>query len=117
MRLQLLILITIWTISNPANAQTVRCDIGTKFACIAASGCNDNPPGVWNVIDFTTNSFSRCDKNGCDTYEMSPTRSGLYISIDVPGHGMFAKMSADGSQYTEAVSLGTDVLVSFGSCR
>lgn len=103
-------------ITMPVRAAAVRCEISKKFAC-SSSGCRDNVTTVWNLVDIKTNRFSRCDRKGCDHYPMTVTRSGLFINIDIPGRAMFAKMAADGSEFVEVVSLGTDVLVSYGSCK
>ena len=97
-------------------AISVRCEINAKYAC-SARGCDETKPGAWNVVDFEAETILRCDANGCDTYQMQAVRKGIYINIEVPGRSMFAKMTTDGSDYVEVVSLGTDVLVSYGACR
>ena len=103
-------------LASPAFGAAIRCEITSKFAC-SPSGCVENALGVWNLIDIDAARFSRCDRNGCDHYTMSQTTSGIFTNIEVLGHGMLARMSQDGSQYVEVVTLGTDVLVSYGSCR
>ncbi len=37
--------------------------------------------------------------------------------IDVPGRGMLAKLSNDGSGFVEVATIETQVLISFGSCK
>jgi hypothetical protein len=96
-------------------AQTIRCDITTKFAC-GSAGCQANKLGVFNRIDFDSRKFSRCDARGCDDYDAIIQRSGEFILIDVTGRGMFAKLSADGSEFVEVTSLGISILASFGTC-
>ena len=103
-------------LTSPAFGSGLRCDISSKFAC-GPDGCIKNALGIWNLIDFDASQFSRCDRNGCDHYSMTHTVSGLFSNIDIPGRGMLAKVSLDGSQYVEVVTLGTDVLVSYGSCK
>ena len=100
-----------------AAQQRFICEIDSKFSCSAGSGCSDSKLGIWNVVDFGAGTFQRCDRNGCDSYPMAPIQSGLFINFMIPERAMFAKMSGDGSQYVEVVSIATDVLVSFGSCR
>ncbi len=117
MRIVALIVVLLMGHSSMALAQEMRCDIAQKFACTASGGCQENVIKVWNTVDFDAQEFSRCDQNGCDTYTMSITPSGEFTIIDVPGHGMFAKMTADGSDYVEAISVLTGVLVSFGQCH
>ncbi len=103
-------------LASPALGAEMRCDISSKFAC-SPSGCVENTLGAWNLINFDAARFSRCDRNGCDHYSMSHTVSGIFTNIEVPGRAMIAKMTGDGFQYVEVVTLGTDVLVSYGSCR
>jgi hypothetical protein len=98
-------------------AQPIRCDITTKFACSSTGGCQANTLGVFNRIDLDRCKFSRCDSRGCDDYDAVIQRSGEFILIDVPGRGIFAKLSTDGSEFVEVTSLGTSILASFGSCR
>ena len=102
--------------ATPAWTAEVRCEIDAKFAC-GLSGCRESAVTVWNLIDIDALRFSRCDRKGCDHYAMSQTVSGAFTNIEVPGRGMIAKVSLDGSQYVEVVTLGTDVLISYGSCQ
>jgi hypothetical protein len=97
-------------------AQPIRCDVTAKYACSPA-GCQANKLGVFNLIDFDLRKFSRCDSRGCDSYDAVVQRSGEFIVIDIPGRGIFAKLSSDGSQFVEVTSLGTSILASFGQCR
>ena len=103
-------------IALPASAAPMRCNITKKFAC-NPGGCRETKGTIWNLIDFKAGRFSRCDKKGCDHYPMSPSKSGIYVNIVIPARAMFAKMSRDGSEYVEVVSLRTLVLVSYGSCK
>ena len=102
--------------ASPAWANEIRCEIEAKYAC-NVSGCRENAITTWNLIDLDALRFSRCDQKGCDHYTITTSVSGIFINIEVPGHGMLARVSQDGSQYVEVVTLGTDVLVSYGSCR
>lgn len=68
-------------------------------------------------IDAYARIYSRCDAEGCDDLNATFSSSGEFIVIDVPARGMVAKMAKDGSAFTEVVTIATDVLVSFGSCR
>ncbi len=102
--------------TGTSHAAEVRCDIQSKMNC-SPSGCSDNALGAWNLIDFDSSRISRCDKNGCDHYTMTVTRSGAYLNIEVPGRGILVKMREDGSDYLEVVTLGTIALVSHGTCK
>jgi hypothetical protein len=97
-------------------AAPLSCVITAKFACMPA-GCGAVETGMFSVIDMQSGSFSRCDRRGCDEYEATFSSSGQYIVIDLPGRGMVAKMSANGAEYLEVTTLGTNTLVSFGACK
>ena len=103
-------------LAAPAIADNLRCDIVAKYAC-SAEGCEPNQLGMWNVIDLDGGEFSRCDRNGCDSYNAEISKSGLFYNIEVPGRGTMAKLAMDGTSFLEVVTLGTVVLISFGSCR
>jgi hypothetical protein len=46
------------------------------------------------------------------------SRSGDFTIIDIPGHGVTAKLAANMSAFLEVATIGTkDVLVSFGACQ
>ena len=111
----LVALVVIGTVGT-SHAAEIRCDIQSKVSC-SSSGCIDNQPGAWNLIDIDSGRISRCDKKGCDQYAMTVTRSGAYLNIEVPGRGILVKMLTDGSDYLEVVTLGTTALVSHGTCK
>jgi hypothetical protein len=101
----------------PALSQPVTCQVSAKFSCAAETGCRENRLGVWNVIDMQGQTYARCDSRGCDKYDARLSRSGVFIIIDVPGHGMMAKLAADMSAFLEVATIGTQALVSFGTCQ
>jgi hypothetical protein len=101
---------------GPAWSQTVTCIISSKYGC-EADGCNQVQAAVRNVLDLSRQTYTRCDTGGCDNYEARISRSGAFIVIDLPGRGMTAKIAADLSAFVEVATIGTTVLVSFGSCR
>src|SRR5262245_14440226 len=102
---------------QPKPSQTVTCQISVKFSCAAETGCGENRLGVWSVIDMQGQTYARCDSRGCDKYDARLSRSGVFIIIDVPSRGMTAKLAADMSAFLEVVTIGTQALVSFGTCQ
>jgi hypothetical protein len=86
------------------------------MAC-SATGCTKIALGLWNLIDLEEGRLSRCDKKGCDHYEMVVTRSGIFLNLEIPGRAMFAKMAADGSDYLEVATIGSTALISHGKCK
>ena len=101
-----------------ASAEPLRCDIFKKFRCDATDGCKRGANTRWNLVDTERQKFSRCENNfGCDDHDAHITRSGVFLKIEVPGKGLIAKLSDDGSQFVEIITLGTAVHVSFGTCK
>lgn len=97
------------------SAEPLRCTWTEKVQCDPGSGCSAQPIKTWATIDLDGRRYQRCDRLGCDTYDASVTRSGVYRVIDLPGRGVFTKLADDG-RGTEVVSLGNSVLVSQGHC-
>jgi hypothetical protein len=99
-----------------AMAETT-CTITEKFQCAQGQGCQPIESKVVIRINVEKQVYSRCDAKGCDDYQAQFTVSGKFINIAVPANGLLAKLTADGSSFTEVATLGTAVLLSFGSCR
>ena len=110
------LILAILMFATPATADSLRCDITAKYAC-SAGGCEPRQLSTWNVIDPGSGLFSRCDLDGCDSYDAKITESGMFYTIEASGRGTIAKMARDGSSFLEVVTLGTVALVSFGSCQ
>lgn len=103
--------------SISAHGQTLRCQIDLKHQCNAGSGCQRVQPTIWNFIDLTEQTISRCDAKGCDTYPARFSVSGAFINIALPERGMMAKLKSDGGSFTEVATLADATLISFGACR
>ena len=109
--------ITLFT-GSPAAAQMLKCEISEKHFCEPGKDCVSIPSSIWNKIDLSKSTYSRCDKNGCDDYQMRVSESGIYLNIVLPDRGgVIAKMTKDGPSFLEVATLGTSVYTSFGSCR
>lgn len=100
-----------------AHGQTLRCQIDLKHQCDAGSGCRRVQPTIWNLIDLTEQTISRCDAKGCDTYPARFSVSGAFINIALPERGMMARLKSDGGSFTEVATLADATLISFGVCR
>jgi hypothetical protein len=101
-----------------AHAARWRCDITEKWNCQPGQGgCQAAVIGVANYIDTDHGKYSRCDQKGCDTFDAHLSTSGIYMHIDLPGRGVFAKMATDGSMFLETATLMMMTLVSFGKCK
>jgi hypothetical protein len=107
----------VWVaLADPASA-IATCKVDEKQSCSAGDGCQAVENKIIVRIDLEKGTYSRCDAKGCDDFSAHFSLSGDFIIADVPGRGMFAKMSKNGSSYVEVVSLMTTILVSFGSCQ
>lgn len=101
--------------ASSVGAEEWYCSPTVKFYC-ERKGCKNIQPTVWVTLDFSTQSYGRCDKQGCDQYSMTSSVSGIYILAVAQG-GTILKMMNDGSEFVEVVSLGTTTYISFGSCE
>ena len=114
--LALIVLINL-SVATKADATSIRCDIATKWSC-SETGCKTATPTIYNLMNFDTAKYSRCDQKGCDAYEVTVTRSGNYLNILAPQKSMLAKLGGSNLEhFTEVVTLGTVVLVSHGKCE
>ena len=98
-----------------ARAETI-CTVTEKLQCSQGYGCQSVKNKIVVRIDMERQIYSRCDAKGCDEYQPKFTVSGKFINIAVPANGLLAKLTADGSSFTEVVTLGAVVLLSFGFC-
>lgn len=104
--------------ATPANNPTYFCEFIQRFGCDNVNGCTASslPITTWVEFDQSGNTYSRCDRAGCDVYKPFVTHSGVFLNIEMPGRAAFAKIGPDGS-FTEVVSLGASVMVTYGQCR
>lgn len=103
--------------TTPVLAKGFRCDISMKQQCQPATGCISVPATVFNLVNVSLGTYSRCDTAGCDEYEASLSKSGIFVEIDVPGRGVLAKLDLATFKFLEVVTLTTDlVYLSWGAC-
>lgn len=91
-----------------------------KFHCNANS-CRSTEPTVFNLIGGSRQNptISRCDANGCDTYESVVDDSGEYKNIQpIDPKGFLFKMSYNtiDKKFIEITTLGLDTFISYGYC-
>ena len=87
-------------------------------ACEKLSGEKKLTSPVSVRLDFSENSYSRCDAKGCDSYPMEVLASGIFTTVALPGRpGIFLKALNDGSEYVEVASLHLGTYQNFGSCK
>jgi hypothetical protein len=91
------------------------CIPSKKYSC-SKDECRQVKSNVFILIDYTNNKFYRCDDKPCDQYPAEIGESGNFINI-VPQNpnGTIIKI-AKGGDYFEVVSLGLDILTSYGTC-
>jgi hypothetical protein len=93
------------------------CTITEKVQCAHGKGCQPVENTIIIRINPEQHVYSRCDAKGCDDYQAQFTVSEAFINIAVPANGLLAKLTGDGSSFTEVATLGTVVLLSYGTCR
>ena len=92
------------------------CDPIRSFSC-SLEGCDATEPKVWIKLAFSSSTYSRCDRSGCDTYNMEYSKSGVYTIAELRGRGAFMKATNDGSEYSEVTSSGVGLFQHYGSCK
>lgn len=113
-----LVWIAAFVLAAPASAAEFVCNASEKQLCSPGQGCQKGPVTVFAKFEATAPGkarYSRCDRNGCDTFEADTHSSGAFLLIEIPGRGTFAKVGPDGS-WTEVVSLGHEVILAHGRC-
>ena len=105
------------TVAGSAQSQLLsdlRCTPLTRQICSTA-GCRPGPPATYAKLSFERSSYSRCDSKGCDAYPARIVRSGAFVTVEVPGRAMLARLD-EGNSFVEVVTLGLDTMISHGSC-
>jgi hypothetical protein len=110
-----LLALALLAVSAPLAAETLTCTPSQKFHC-SPEGCKTAPAKVRAVIDMDKQTYSRCDRNGCDKYDATMSIGGIYLNVSVPGKSLVAKVEISSLEYFESVSIGLAVYNSFGRC-
>lgn len=111
-----LLALALLAVSGPSAAETLTCTLSKKFYC-SPEGCKTVPAKVLVVIDTDKQTYSRCDRNGCDKYDATVTMGGIYLNVAVPGKSVTAKVEFPSLQYLEVASLGLGMYASYGRCK
>ena len=101
--------------SSSFAAGTLTCIPSQKFLC-STDGCKAVPAKVHVVIDTDKQTYSRCDKKGCDKYDATMSEGGIYLNVTVATKSVVTKVEIPSLRYFETLSLGLTVLTSFGKC-
>jgi hypothetical protein len=98
-------------------SQRWKCQAEQKWLCEPPDGCKRvDASRVWLTLDFRSNTYHRCDSQGCDEYRMTATQRGIFTYAELVGHpDTFLKIGL-GDSYVEAVSEGVSVFNTFGTC-
>ena len=105
----------IMLMAGTVEAETT-CTITEKWQCAQGQVCQSIQNTIIIRINTEQQIYSRCNANGCDDYKAQFTVSGAFINIVLPANGLLAKLTTNGTSFTEVATLGTSVLLSFGSC-
>ncbi|HYE38199.1 hypothetical protein [Methylocaldum sp.] len=117
-RIAVVIVVSVLALASRARAEDlVVCTPVTKYLCSPQHECRAIPTsGSYSALNVQGGVYFRCDAKGCDGYDATITRSGSYLTIDVPGRGVVAKVADDLTTYSEAATLLDSVYVSLGTC-
>ena len=112
-------------LASVSQAQTrvpaVRCAPAAKYACMMGGRCASaaeigTPIVEWSRIIPSTQTYERCDQEGCRPQPFEAYQSGEYTIVDLVGTVGFVKIAPD-QAYVEVVSLNTSVIITYGYCR
>lgn len=112
------VVIALFVMQSTAHAAgELTCTISEKVRCSQGQGCHPVEATIIVRLNPEQQTYSRCDAKGCDDFQAQFGVSGNFLNIALPQNGMLAKVSGDLLSVMEVVTLGADVLVSYGSCK
>lgn len=126
-------------VSTPTLAERYECIAEKKFACSVENGCQPLQIDTWFFVDLDAQTYSRCDRKGCDVHSVKVEYSGVYLITYRPGM-MLKMLSSSGAEqlneinkamtetgqklppqakstFVDVATLGTTALTSLGLCR
>jgi hypothetical protein len=95
-------------------AAPMVCSVTEKHHCQAGSTCQWMENNVSVRIDFDRRSYSRCDANGCDSFNAQFSQADGFHHINLAN--VLAKASLADSTFVEIAAFGLKTYVSFGKC-
>ena len=102
--------------ASAAQAQALKCTPTQKLVCSQGKGCEETKADTWAIVDFGRKTYARCTADGCDNFNATLTDSGTYTPVELPGRATMAKISDNGTMFSEVTSLLSSILISFGAC-
>ena len=106
--------------SPPLPKHFARCTATKKFVCVDGE-CKEAAPTVFFLLgsEGDKKTYSRCDQQGCETYDAITKDAGLYENWQLaePQGIIFKRTLSDDQSFLEVATLGLQVYVSFGQCE
>jgi hypothetical protein len=103
----------------PPNLERNRawfCTFTERQVC-DAQGCRAAPPVGRTILWPGGNVYSRCSNDlDCDAYPARFSSAGGFLSVEVPGHSVFAKVATD-LRVTDVAASGHQKFISRGQCE
>ena len=95
-----------------------RCEPIQKWTCELPDGCEPaDPKQTWTLLDFRDRTYQRCDRFGCDKYQMTVTEKGIFTYVNLPDHpDTFMKIGL-ANYFADVASQGVSVFNSLGVCK
>lgn len=97
-----------------------RCTATKKIVCEDGE-CKEAAPTVFFLLGSQGDkkTYSRCDQQGCDTYDATVEEAGKYENWQLaePQGIIFKRTLSDDQSFLEVATLGLQVYVSFGQCE
>ena len=102
--------------SPPLSKHFARCTATKRIVCEEGE-CKYVKPTVFFLLgsEGDKNTYSRCDQQGCETYDAITKEAGLYENWQLadPQGIIFKRALSDDQTFLEVATLGLQVYVSF----
>ncbi len=106
--------------SPPLPDHFSRCTATKRIVCEVGE-CKDVKPTVFFLLgsEGDKKTHSRCDQQGCETYNAVVKEAGLYENWQLadPQGVIFKRTLSEDQSFVEVATLGLQVYVSFGQCE
>ena len=102
---------------DSAKAQQFSCYVERKELCQNNVSCRKIDNTMVLKIDLERSSYSRCENNRCQAYEVAISNSGQFVNLSGGYHGLLAKLDTLSNELLEVATLGLNTFVTFAKCK
>lgn len=104
--------------SNDVNTwEILKCKPKKVLACEGTNCTKGKLSSIYLILNRAEKTFSRCDRQGCDTYEALFSTSGIYVNIQGKTPiGQIIKVQGK-RKFVEFITAGFGGLLYQGTCK